>query len=1026
MPGAAQQVRRPKNFVAYLKMLVGKGADTANLQWLKDAHYPHEWTSTDEGTLQVQLAATGLGDDMNQYSVVELLSMLLTKQREDAEALAEEPIKDVVITVPPYWAQDERQALLDAAELAKMNVLGLMNENSAVAMKYAIDKKYDATKEHNVVFYDMGSTSVKTSLVSFYTDTSGKKEKDAFKVLAVAWDEGCGGHVIDSRLATRFAKEFDEKHKGANDGESVLENVRAMARLRIAGKKTKETLSANQETPVTVEALSNDIDFRSKLSREDFNEMNQDLWERAIAPVQKLLDDTGMSTSDIHAAVIVGGSSLIPKVQEQLKAKLGIDELTRNLDAFESAALGAGFYAAGLSPSFRVREVGVTDLYPFGVSATVSKSLADAEGDEVETVESVSEVVFEPKEPVPNRKYLVFSRSSNFTVSLKYTNPEVMSPDTETEIGVYNMTGVNKCAKFNTTDKPKITLKLEIDRNGMATVTEAAAGVTEWTEKSVKIPRKKKKKAGDEEPKKKSKKSKDTEEDESGSDGNEPEPEKDSAEGEAADTNTEDAAESEVVEEPQVVEEHKCAWNATLNVTLGEGEDAKEKEVQPYIGLDSGKNKTMTGECANVNPEYEGDIELMCFEAALTADTSDCTVVKYELRSEKVARKVDLRKKYRENGISKMTKSKKDDANGRLGKIQKIMDEIHRLAKSKNDVEAHIFETRDMLEYNEEVKAVMSDEQADEVRAGLSAAEEWMWEDYTYSEYVDKLYELRDAIKPALIRKDEAVSRPQVLARAHEAITKTQATLANESYMELMPANETERMVEKTASFELYVKEKEEAQAALSLTDEPAFMSAEMEAELSKYEKAMAAAMAKKPKPKKAKKPTKKAKKPAADLVSYETNAEQLAILTDFYAELKEDKSEEDIQAILDKRKEEGADALTKPQFKELCEKLKIKKFINPIELWAEKHPPAPEEGDGAEEEADSGGGGWFSGWGSGSGDAEDGGDAEADGGGDAEADAGEDAEGTDTDGDAEDAETDETDAEENQEDGESTDKDDL
>ena len=140
-------------------------------------------------------------------------------------------------------------------------------------------------------------------------------------------------------------------------------------------------------------------------------------------------------------------------MQEQLKAKLELEELTRNLDAFESAALGAGFYAAGLSPSFRVREVGVTDLYPFGVSATVSKSLA--EGGEVEAEEAVSEVVFKPKEPVPNRKYLVFSRSSNFTVSLKYTNPEVMSPDTETDIGWYNLTGVNKCEKFNTTDKPR-------------------------------------------------------------------------------------------------------------------------------------------------------------------------------------------------------------------------------------------------------------------------------------------------------------------------------------------------------------------------------------------------------------------------------------------------------------------------------------------------------------------------------------------------------------------------------------------
>ena len=288
--GAAlnQQTRRPQNFAAFLKMLVGKGPESGNLQWLKDTHYPHDWTGTEEGTLKVELAKTGLGDDMNEYTVTELLSILLTKQREDAEAIAEEPIKDVVITVPPFWAQDERQALLDAAELAGMNVLGLMNENSAVAMKYAIDKKYDASKEHNVVFYDMGSTSVKTSLVSFYTDTSGKKEKDAFKVLAVAWDEGCGGHIIDSRLATRFAKEFDEKHLAANGGESILEKPRGMARLRTQGAKTKITLSANSETPVNVEALSNDIDYRSSITREEFNSMNEDLWARALAPVQKV------------------------------------------------------------------------------------------------------------------------------------------------------------------------------------------------------------------------------------------------------------------------------------------------------------------------------------------------------------------------------------------------------------------------------------------------------------------------------------------------------------------------------------------------------------------------------------------------------------------------------------------------------------------------------------------------------------------------------------------------------------------
>ena len=663
-----------------------------------------------------------------------------------------------------------------------------------------------------------------------------------------------------------------------------------------------------------------------------------------------------MEVSDIHAAVIVGGSSLIPKIQDQLKEKLKLDELTRNLDAFESAALGAGFYAAGLSPSFRVREVGVTDLYPFGVKATVSKSRA--EDAEAGSEGSRSEVVFEPKEPVPNRKYLLFTRDTNFTVDLEYTNPEVMSADTEVDIGRYNLTGVNKCEKYNTTDKPQMTLKLEIDRNGMATLSEANAGVTEWTEKQVKIPRKKKKKTEEEDKPKKS-----DEDDKDKDEGDE----KDSAEEEEG--GSESAEAEEVVEEVVHVEEDKCAWNATVNVTLGDAdaEGQEPKEVGPYVSMNDGENKTMAAECERVNPEFEGEIVLHCAKTELTADTSDCLPVVYETRSEKVARSVALRSKYAESGISKMTKSKKEGASAKLQKIQKVMDEIHRLAKAKNDVEAHIFETRDMMEYNDELKVVMSEEQNEEMRAVLSAAEEWMWEDYTYSEYVDKLYELRDAIKPALIRKDEAISRPEALAAAHEALTGIQAKLSNESFMENMPANETETMVEKTASFELYLKEKEEAQAALELTEEPAFMTAELSSKMRSYEKAMAAAMAKKPKPKKKKKP----KKPKAAEVSCATQEEQLEILTEFYAEIEEEKTAEELVAILDKRKDEDAEVLSSEQFRELCDKLKAKKSVDPLELWAERHPPEePEGAEGAEGDEDSGGG-WFSGWGSGGDDKE-------------------------------------------------------
>eukprot|EP01047_Picozoa_sp_COSAG01_P049220 COSAG01_NODE_4859_length_4677_cov_7.521407_2_plen_1059_part_01 len=948
-----QQSRRPANFVSYLKMLIGKGQSSANRKWLADTHYPHNWTEVKgAGTLQVRLGSTGLGDGMDEYTVVELFAMLLTRQREDAEAMAEEPIKDVVLTVPPFWAQDERQALLDAAELAGMKVLGLMNENSAVAMKYAIDKKYDASKEHNVIFYDMGSTSVKASLVTFFTEGKGKKEQDAFKVKAVAWDEGCGGHIIDARLATRFAKEFDKKH-GVADG-SVEDSPRAMARLRVSAKKIKETLTANKETPVSVEALKNDIDFRSHITREQFDEMHSDLWERAIAPVQKLLDDSGMATSDIHAAVIVGGCSLIPSVQENLKSKLGLKELTRSMDVYEAAALGAGFYAAGLSPSFRVRQVGVTDLYPFGVSVHVGKSNGTHDDPAKPT-----EHVFEPKETIPNTKYLMFTRDGNFTVDLKYSNPDVLPRDADVGIGSYNLTRLSeKCAKFNTTDKPTVTLQLQIDRNGMATLAEATASVTEWTEKQIKIARKKVKKedAGANKTKVDG-----TDSQGDGSASNDTatnakaadEAETDSAPDDDDDTaakKNDDGDSSKKLDEQKKRE--SCSWNATASVTVGEGTNATE--VGAYIEIRDGETYPLATECTRVNAAYEGEIVLRCNDGELSADTTDCTPIQYEARLEKVVQRVKLKSGYLEHGISKLSKAQLGGAKSKLDKIRKVMAELQRLAQSKNDVEAHIFETRDALEYNDELKAVMIDEQMDTVRAGLSEAEEWLWDDHTYSEYVEKLYALRDELKPALTRKEEAMARPEALERCHKALDGVQKKLDNATYMLNMPANETKKLTTGTAEFGKWLADKEAEQKEKAAHEEPAFMASEVVMKVQMYEKAMAAAMAKKPKARK-----KKEKKNTTSTSAEEdappervwTAAEHFDILQHFYntVDPENPKSESDIKAIIAKRIDEDETELRPAQFKVLCHKLENRYDKNPFVLWQEKLAKDSADGTGEE-----------------------------------------------------------------------------
>jgi len=235
--------RKPLQTFSYMKLLLGKGIKAPGIEWLKTNHYPYEITEVeDRGTLKIAVPDGG-GFPDKSYSVEELMGMILSKARQLAEAIAEEPIKECVITVPPFWSQDERTALLDAAELAGLKILALMNENTAVAMKYAIDRKFGNTKEHNVIFYDMGSTSLKTSFVTFsayeVAESTKNKTIEGFEVKAMSWDEKMGSHMFDGRLATRFAKDFDKQFQAKRGGQSVMDSPRTMARLRKQAQRTK-------------------------------------------------------------------------------------------------------------------------------------------------------------------------------------------------------------------------------------------------------------------------------------------------------------------------------------------------------------------------------------------------------------------------------------------------------------------------------------------------------------------------------------------------------------------------------------------------------------------------------------------------------------------------------------------------------------------------------------------------------------------------------------------------------------------
>ena len=175
-----QITRKPAQVFKFPKLMLGKNRSCPVQQWYKDHFYPYILEDAEDGRGGVQIPVPGGGGfDSKFYTAEELAGQILAHARELAEATAEESVKETVITVPPFWGQDQRQAILDAADLAGLKVLSLMNENTAVAMKYAIDRKFENTKEHNVIFYDMGASSLKTSFVTFsaYDVLDGKKNK---------------------------------------------------------------------------------------------------------------------------------------------------------------------------------------------------------------------------------------------------------------------------------------------------------------------------------------------------------------------------------------------------------------------------------------------------------------------------------------------------------------------------------------------------------------------------------------------------------------------------------------------------------------------------------------------------------------------------------------------------------------------------------------------------------------------------------------------------------------------------------